>query len=355
MCAPVMIGGCGSSGTTLVSHLMNASLSIHCGPELHLLDKRHFYLVPFRYSAHEFSKFLDRGVPTVGVLGHDLLASSTCISLNKSYAFVRNPENYCLTKEKVCDLAVSSRTFREFVDRLFRPALANSGKSRWAEKTPTNCYCIDEFLSLYSGGKYVHVVRDGRDVVASLMKRGLSAMEAVRRWIHDTASGLPHRARDRYHEIRYEDLVADPVGRLGHLLDFLGATDDPEDVIMRAQTQPVLENTHGTWTKQPNENITPACVGKWRRATGFGNRQHVERLFRYVVLSREVSEALALPKTYNGNEVLQEFGYDPSDHWNPSPGYGLGWIKRYLTEKICELLRSHPLYCTMSLWQPTRS
>jgi hypothetical protein len=106
------------------------------------------------------------------------------------------------------------------------------GKARWADKTPRYALCIDYLDQLFPTCQVVHVIRDGRDVVASHRDRWgwWAAVKAVKKWPYYLATartagaGLP---AGRYHELRYERLVADPEATLRELLDFLGEPWDP--------------------------------------------------------------------------------------------------------------------------------
>jgi len=173
-----------------------------------------------------------------------------------------------------------------YIDRRFGEFLEASGKSRFAEKTPSNCLRIDFIRALYPDAKFVHVIRDGRAVVRSMVeirKRGANAgllrlrfretpvsdwpayfplfLRTVWRtgvlgkpnvywgteppgW-RDWLSLPPHimSARqwkalvtcsledgralspDRYLEMRFEDLLSDPKAKLAQLLDFTGLAD----------------------------------------------------------------------------------------------------------------------------------
>jgi hypothetical protein len=100
---------------------------------------------------------------------------------------------------------------------------------------------------------YVHTVRDGRAVAHSRVNRpggGTFAHEELTRstwnfaarWsiVNFLAFLMCSRPRDRYHVVRYEDLVADPVGVLGRLGTFLGL--DPAVLsgpIARGESLPV--------------------------------------------------------------------------------------------------------------------
>jgi hypothetical protein len=249
--------------------------------------------------------------------------------------------------DKTCCLAAESASFREFVDRVFEVILTKAGKTRWAEKTPSNCYCIPEFLSLYPFGKYVHVVRDGRDVVESLTKRNASPEASVRRWLYDTVTGLPHRENDRYHEVKYEELVTHPEHTLARLLAFLEVDGNPGALIEQARTQPLVRETHHPWNVQPNEPLSNISVGKWKQH-GYGDKRYVEQLFRYTVLSEQIAQIMMLERTYNANDVLLEFGYDPFDHWDPQPSYGARILSHFLTESSSQLLHRKKLYFRVS-------
>src|SRR6266540_3137780 len=106
-----------------------------------------------------------------------------------------------------------------------------AGKSRWADKTPRYALTLPFIDRLFPTCQVVHVIRDGRDVVASHRVRWgyLAALKAVRKWphyVHSARAAGAAMTPDRYHELRYEDLVSEPEKTLRELLDFL---DEPWD------------------------------------------------------------------------------------------------------------------------------
>ena len=46
---PIIIGGCGSSGTTLIRKMLNAHRNIACGPEMSIFDRPKIYQIPLTY------------------------------------------------------------------------------------------------------------------------------------------------------------------------------------------------------------------------------------------------------------------------------------------------------------------
>lgn len=56
------------------------------------------------------------------------------------------------------------------IDHRFSRFLADSGKSRFAEKTPGNTLRLPFIQALYPDAKIIHLMRDGRAVVASMLR-----------------------------------------------------------------------------------------------------------------------------------------------------------------------------------------
>jgi hypothetical protein len=103
---------------------------------------------------------------------------------------------------------------------------------------------------LFPEARFVHVVRDGRDVALSMRRAsatwdptmgvGLSMEFRAEAWRRQVASIRMHRERlgDRYREIRYEDMRADPVAAMRALFDF---SDIPYDDRMLEEIKAATE------------------------------------------------------------------------------------------------------------------
>ncbi len=111
--------------------------------------------------------------------------------------------------------------------------LARSGKARWAEKDPTYTLHLEFIEELFPDALYVHLLRDGHDVVASFRDRWgyKSAARAARtEWARyvTAARALGTRlSSERFLELRYEDLVTDPETQGRCLFGFLNEEWDP--------------------------------------------------------------------------------------------------------------------------------
>jgi len=97
------------------------------------------------------------------------------------------------------------------------------------DQTPTYVLAIPLLEQLFPDAYYIHIVRDPRDVVASilpLMFGAQSAGVAASDWNECVAGWWAAERRlppERRCEVRYEDLVTEPAQTLGRLAEFLGA------------------------------------------------------------------------------------------------------------------------------------
>lgn len=179
------------------------------------------------------------------------------------------------------------------------------------DKSPTTVtagQAIRDAHKIYPDARIVYIVRDGRDVMVSdrfrnfveekFLRKGDEELIASFRqtpdlftsgghsiftenWLRDHHQGVPSwsvnlkesRAeglrlyRDRYFEIRYEDILADPFRELTKLWLFLGVKKIPA-ALEKALKSEIAVNPDETWQAQRNHSIAPILpkgqVGNWR-------------------------------------------------------------------------------------------
>ncbi len=110
---------------------------------------------------------------------------------------------------------------------VFREAQA-SGKAHFAEKTPRHLLRIRSIRSMVPDARFVVMVRDGRDVAASLVRRRGTVEEGVERWVEENSALLRQVGSPDVHVQRYEDLIADPAMCLKTVCGFAGIPWAPE-------------------------------------------------------------------------------------------------------------------------------
>jgi hypothetical protein len=194
--SPIFIIGAPRSGTTLLRMILDSHPRISCGEETHFL--------------RELEPIVGRHWRMVEPYGFD-----------RASWLVR---------------------IRDFYTGFQADYLARRGKSRWAEKDPTYTLLLPFIAELFPDAQYVHLVRDGHDVVASYRDRWgyTAAARAARggwsRYVEAARAFGRDLPGERFHELRYESLVAHPEAVLRPLFAFLG--EDWDAAVLRFDEAP---------------------------------------------------------------------------------------------------------------------
>ena len=107
-------------------------------------------------------------------------------------------------------------------NQLIRDEIKPTAK-RWCEKTPKNVNYIPLILKeLHQHVKIIHIIRDGRDVCTSYHPTTSGYHVSVDRWVNDVLDGLAFADHPKVLTIRYENLVKNFDHTLNIILDFLG-------------------------------------------------------------------------------------------------------------------------------------
>jgi hypothetical protein len=133
------------------------------------------------------------------------------------------------------------RTAAGVLDGIFSTLAAAQNKRRWCEKTPDHIQHMALLAKEFPESKFIHMIRDGREVSCSISRRQMRVPELVIfRWKKLVAMGQADGAwlGDRYLEVRYEDLTADPHGEMTRICAFLGLEFDAAVVRSRMPQSP---------------------------------------------------------------------------------------------------------------------
>lgn len=161
---------------------------------------------------------------------------------------------------------------RDFCDRVFAQWM-EGGVRFVAERTPLHVLHLDLIADVYPDAWVVHIIRDGRDVTRSLVSRhfGPATIEAAAgEWSASVQAGLRARGRERYIEVRYEDLLRDPEHQLRALYARLGLDSSREAVAAG------LDEHRSAASVDPADPRVGA--GKWRGALTAREFAAVERI-----------------------------------------------------------------------------
>lgn len=97
-------------------------------------------------------------------------------------------------------------------------------KPLFGEKTPADTHCMPQIEAHLPEARFIHIVRDPRDVVLSLRRTtaGQSVERTAQIWVDMVSAARASAASvAHYHELRYEDLVLQPEAELRKVCGFL--------------------------------------------------------------------------------------------------------------------------------------
>lgn len=164
--------------------------------------------------------------------------------------------------------------YTDFLRLLMDEMARDQGKDRWIEKTPDHVWHLHRLAEAFENAKFIHLVRDGRDVALSIRRLGwtrtvgpnrtLQLVAAGKWWETDVARGRCSGVDlgDRYLEVRYEDLVEELDQTMLSVRAFAGIRsriplDEPD--------RPDYVGSSNSAFDAPTEGISTAAVGRWRR------------------------------------------------------------------------------------------
>ena len=180
-------------------------------------------------------------------------------------------------RQRAMGLSEESRTLAGLIALFYLRygALYAPGKTVWGDKTTPGSFRYLGKLSLvFPDARYVHILRDGRDCVASAMNAGFFGRDvelAARAW-RDNVRMCRRLRRDlgaggEYFEVRYEQLVSDVAGQVRAICEFLQLEPDTQMLEHQGNVEQRLPDVE---TLSQHANVTRPVfqdsVGRWRLA-----------------------------------------------------------------------------------------
>jgi hypothetical protein len=198
------------------------------------------------------------------------------------------------------------RLLKQYLYSLLQPMIGQLQQGElFVEKTPSHAFCVDDIKRLLPESRIIHMLRDPRDVVASLLAVSRSwgaawapsrATDAAALWADHVASvrraARELSARD-FHEISYERLSKAPEETLNYLARFLeldwSATDIQKAVEDNRPNSAsgtaiplygeVAERVGG-FVKEPEGFVRTARPGSWKTELSLIQKLAVWRVCR---------------------------------------------------------------------------
>lgn len=273
----IFIIGCPRSGTTKLAEL----LSNH--PDIFVSSETHFFNINWGFQSHNNSLLkLIRDISNEQL--HHLLEDFYQHYRIQDFLQLANIESLRITQ--LCkNLLNQDDTDREITNsELFKQflftALMQASKEKmpneniFCEKTPQHLLNVHEIHRLFPNAKFIHVKRDGRDVVNSLLKmpwRPAGLINNARFWRkyarfgekleNDLACGT---LSGNLISIEFVELLKNPTETLKYICKFIDIQFS-ESMLKHDNKQKVFADWEKQWKHKANSNIDPSRSGAYKK------------------------------------------------------------------------------------------
>lgn len=273
----VFIGGMGRSGSSMLSNILDSHPAIATGPEVTHLDD-----------------IINAYIGTLAAMQSGRLTG------------VMNP-------------AELRDTFSKLIAQLYAPQGGSTGVSVIVDRNPTTIWNFPILAELLPNAKFIHIIRDGRDVACShrdvgerLRLKGMTTdslrQAAVSSIFHcaalwsetvrfgwdicgpDSTLALTGRAFTTF----YENIVMSPESQTRAICEFIGVPFATEMLYPERKTRDVIVDEIWTTSEDKDRSISMLSAGRWI--------DHLTLTERIVFYSR-------------GQVGLRTTGYDDSLDW----------------------------------------
>lgn len=255
----IFVGGAPRSGTTLVQNMLDSHPLIFGGPEfLHIPD---------------------------------------CINL-------RNKLHYSISREFIdlfCSYDDVDRYIVSLIEHLLFPLADLQGCKFLSEKTPGNVLVFCELIDLFPQAHFIHVVRDPRAIVSSMLLAGKRAKEkgikpaaytknipagiAYIRKCFNSGFTASKKAPDNVLTIVYERLVEEPAKETKKICKFLGLEWSDEMLTpgdkKHLGEKAITSKSDEVWynAKTYYRNPDSQDIGKWKRQLSIARQIRITTAF----------------------------------------------------------------------------
>jgi len=242
---PVFIVGCPRSGTTLLAAIIDRHSQISIPPET-------------RFFEGVLPRFRTRNGQT-----HDEIVKAI-----QSYQRIRDLA--ISDEELLTRLQHYSPTVQNGFRSLLETYAEKQGKSLMGEKSPVHLLHVPTILDWYPEAVVLCLIRDGRDVVQSLMRVPWTHNNLCRHaaeWSYRAALAETYHVRysGRFQVVRFEHLIEQPENEVKRICRFLNVAFEPQllDSSVRSSVVPAWEQE---WKGEAARPIDIGRVAVWKKS-----------------------------------------------------------------------------------------
>jgi hypothetical protein len=260
---PFFIISAGRSGSTLLRTLLVKGGEVNIPPETNNI------------------------LPTAYVAFYKLLTSKWEVICERVLAEFINDDSFQywhldrnVLYEKLVSIPTQERSLAKIFDEIYQAFNSSSG-IYWGDKTPFLNQRIPFVLNIFPNAKFVNLIRDGRDVIASRVHSlgGESTLSAANRWVTSLQLSAHYEKKlpDRqWLNLYYEDLVTHPEANLRRVCEFINIPF--HDIMINGESNLDLGDTVLAHHANTKNKISASAIGKWKKTMNPKDMQAVSSI-----------------------------------------------------------------------------
>lgn len=240
---PVFIIGCPRSGSTMLGAMLGGHPDAICPPEAQFIID----CMP----ASNLSAAIDANAVLDDIVRHRRFRTWP-------FSLERRPQT----------VAMSYRSLIEWVIDQYAAAHGRPAPKMWIDQSILVRH-IWKLLQLFPDARFIHLVRDGRGVAASIIPLDwgpMGVLSAARHWIEHLAHGFAAEATlgaDRIIRVHYESILTEPEATMKCLSSFLGIEFCPAMLVPAGLALPAHTRYQHTLIGAP---LDTKRIGAWRHS-----------------------------------------------------------------------------------------
>lgn len=151
---------------------------------------------------------------------------------------------------------------------------AEQKKSIWLEKTPEHIYFIDDIERFLTDAKFIHILRNGMDTIASMYEATRSFNElwgagwdlnhCIGRWEHAMLTSHKYINKSNHILVKYEELLDNKTQILGEICNFMGIEYD-DTMLVNYQEKAAHLSLNLPWHKGIERDVKSSNVHKYHK------------------------------------------------------------------------------------------
>jgi hypothetical protein len=251
-CDPVFIVSAGRSGSTLLRSMLAAGGQIAIPAETQMIHS-----LPIKFNAARR-------------LGWENQARLIISTFESHHNFPLWQIDLSETYQRVITMTIEERSLARIIDEVFSTYARQAFPTAklWGDQSPIHTLYMPDILRIFPRVKFLHLLRDGRDVVSSkVVKNGdESLFSAVHRW-----KTCYKRSRQiqkivgpgQFLEVRYESLVTSPESVLQQICEFIGV-DYSASMLDYWKLPSTVEHKFKTFHKNLQKPVFSTSIGSWK-------------------------------------------------------------------------------------------